>query len=169
MINQTALCKLITTGGRNIVNLKDNGFQYCNGYMIAECNYDMDRVLSKLLKVGTLKAGKELKASQTTDLSKIIETPNEAPAFKTDYVRTVGNIAGYVFRVGSEYYTYNKTTIDVFEGVTYTAAVADGERAILKAYQGTKFVGLALNMRIKADVKMEIQEFEVKEKAPAQS
>jgi hypothetical protein len=168
MINQTALCKLIIADGRNIVNLKDNGFQYCNGFMMAECNYDMDRVLSKLFKAGALKAGKELKPTQTTDLSKIIETPNEVPAFITEYMRVSGDIVGYVFKVGNEYYTYNKTLIDVFEGVTYVAAI-DGERAILKAYQGTKFVGLALNMRIKADVKMEIQEFEVKEKAPAQS
>ena len=159
MINQSALCKLIKANGRDIVNLNNNGFQYCNGYMMAECDYEMERVISKLLKVRALSAGKELKPTRTQDLSKIIETTNEVLVLRTEYMRVSGDKVGYVFKVNGEFYTYSKDLVDVFEGVTYTAVV-DGEKVILKVYQGTKFEGLILNMRIKADVKMEMQEFE---------
>jgi len=157
MINQSALCKLITVDGRNTVNLKDNGFLYCNGFIMAECDYNMDKVISKLFRVRALKAGKEFKPEQTADLSKMLEATGEIPALKTDYMRQSGDITGCVFKIGDNYYTYNKIFIDVFEDVTYTAVI-DGEKATLRAHWGGKLIGIVLNMRIYgADIKMEMQ------------
>ena len=157
-INQSALCKLITVGERNIVNLTDEGFQYCNGFVLVECDYSMDKVVSKLIRVGALKIGKEVKSLLTYDLSKWTDTSKDIPAHKTDYLRESGNIIGRVFKVDDNYYLYNKTLVDIFEDAKYTATI-DGGSAILKAYNGDKFIGLALNMRIKqADIKTEMQE-----------
>jgi hypothetical protein len=159
MINQVALCKLITTNSRDIVNLKERGFQYCNGYIVAECDYVMDKVVSKLIKVGALRVGKELKPNRELDLTKILEPTEEMPAFKTDYLRQTERTTVCVFKVGEKYYLYNKNYVDVFENVTYTATL-DGEKAILRVYQGTELQGMILNMRIKQDVKTEMQQFE---------
>ena len=159
MINQVALCKLITANNRDIVNLKEKGFQYCNGYMMAECDYVMGKVVSKLFKVGALTIGKELKSNRELDLMKILEPTEEIPAFKTDYLRQAGYATACVFKAGEKYYLYNKTFVDVFEGVTYTATF-DGEKAILRVYQGTELQGVILNMRIKQDIKTEMQQFE---------
>lgn len=163
MINQVALCKLITVGARNIVNIKEDGFQYCNGCMMAECDYSNNKVLSKLFRVGAIQAGEKLKASLTTDLTKILQEPGEAPARRTKYMIQTDKYdksIAVIFEVNNHYYAYNKAYIDVFEGATY-AIVTDGARAMLKVYQGEKLIGIVLNIKTEKTLREEIQQIEL--------
>jgi len=163
MINQVALCKLITVGGRNIVNIKENSFQYCNGYMMAECGYNNNKVLSRLFRVEALQAGEKLKAKETVSLAEILQQPGETPARRTKYmIQTDGydKSVAAIFEANNHYYTYNKAYIDVFENVTYTIT-PEGKKAILKVYEGKNLVGIVLNMRVEKELKEEIQQIEL--------
>lgn len=163
MINQVALCKLITVGGRNIVNIKENSFQYCNGYMMAECDYGNNKVLSRLFRVEAIQAGEKLKAKETVYLADILQQPGEIPARRTKYMIQIGEYykkVAAIFEANNHYYAYNKAYIDVFENVTYTIT-PEGEKAILKVYEGKNLVGIVLNMRVEKELKEEIQQIEL--------
>lgn len=168
MINESALCKLITSYNvRNIVNLREDGFQYCNGFIAAECGFEHRKVLAKLFKIGALRG--KLEPEQSYDLTEALEAENEVPAIKTDYLRQCEDRLACVFKIGDSYYLYNKTFIDVFENVTYKANRMDTQGVMLRAYEGDKLVGTVLNMRIKSKTTLtaEMQELEMQIKKAA--
>ena len=162
MINENALCKLITSyNTRNIVNLREDGFQYCNGFIAAECGFEHRKVLAKLINVGALKG--KFEPEQSLDLAEILKAKNEVPAVKTDYFRQCEDQLAYVFKIDDGYYLYNKAYIDIFENVTYKADSTGAYKMALRVYDQDKLVGIVLNMRVKEIVRLdaEMQELEM--------
>jgi ABC-type transport system substrate-binding protein len=163
MINQSALCKLITTGSTNIVNIREDGFQYCNGYMMSECSYEDSKILSKLIRVGAIRAGEKMRSDNSKDLTQVLQKHGEIPARQTKYMLQTDRYdkpIAVIFEANNHYYAYNKAFIDVFSGVTYTV-IPDGDSAMLKAYQGEKLIGIVLNMRTEKKMAEEVRQINI--------
>jgi hypothetical protein len=147
MINQKALCKLISKGYKSIVNPKADNFEYCNGYMVVMCDYDQHEVIHKLFKMGIVSNYKKWEPVDGTDLSGFLTAIEEVPAEKTSYLKVIGDKVAVVFKIGERYFFYNKNIIDVWENVIFKADNVDKYSAMLRIYEKDKLVGIALNMR----------------------
>lgn len=145
-INESKLAKLITGDSNHIVNLKEDSFEYCNGYMLVECTYSLDLVIQKLFKIGAITNYKNWTPQKTSDLTKTIICKDEIEAMPTVYLKMKGNKLCNIFKIGDKYISYKKEFVDVFQNVSYKASSLE-EIPTLRVYGDDKFIGLLMPIR----------------------
>lgn len=150
-INQKKLAQLIKTNSRNIVNLKDDNFEYCDGHILAICDYEQHEVIQKLFKVGALSNYRNLTPKETFDTSSIINCKHgEVEAVRTGFLKE-NNFYGLLvmFKANGKYIPVQKKFVDIFENVTYKAEnVENIEVHPIRVYRDEEFVGLMLPVRM---------------------
>lgn len=145
-INEAKLCKFIG-GDRDIVNLKEDYFEFCNGFIIVNCTYEMDQVIQKLFRIGAISNYKEWKPRKEFDLSSALECKTEVDATRTGYLKQANDRLFYVFKIKDKYITFDKNYVDIFENVTYKAEGDESEYPKLRIYRGDKLVGSLMPVR----------------------
>lgn len=155
-INESKLAKLIQGDGNHIINLKDESFEYCNGYLIADCTYDLDLVIQKLFKIGAISDYKNWTPRKSREFNDVTQCENEIEATQTPYLKksSQGHLA-QVFKIGKTFVSYRKDYIDIFENVEYKAS-DEGLLPNLRVYGNGKFIGLILPIRDQHDLLAEI-------------
>jgi hypothetical protein len=148
MINEKKLSALIKRDSTRIVNLFDDYFEYCNGYILAVCNYDNHKIIQTLFNVGALENYRNLTAITTRDLTDIKKTDIEFEAERTQYIKDFGSYQARVFKIQGKHYIYNTSNLDVFKWVTYKASMDKSSSIpVLRIYENEKLVGLVLPIR----------------------
>ncbi|APC41556.1 hypothetical protein [Clostridium estertheticum] len=157
-INESKLSKLMQVDERNIVNLNDDGFEYCNGYLIVECTYDLDIVIQKLFKIGAITNYRNWTPTLSTELGFVTKCENELEAIKTPYLKDVRS-KGIVniFKIGDKFVSYQKEYVDIFKNVQYRAS-NDGILPNLRIYVNEEFIGVIMPLRDEHDLLSEIYE-----------
>ena len=146
-IDERKLVNIMEREGMNVVNIGEDSFQYCNGYMVAICDYDMDIVIQKLFNIGALTNYKNWTPKRTQDLTTAIDLSKEVDAEKTEFLHSYycGARMAYVFKIGDKYFYYDKRYVDVFKDATFKGVFdEDGDIPALKIYNQNKFIGLIL-------------------------
>lgn len=158
-INESKLSKLINLGSNNIVNLKDDYFEYCNGYFLVNCTYNLDLVIQKLFKTGAIKNYKNWEPERSFNLDDVINCEKETGAIKTEYLKmhkfNNGDLT-YVFKIGNRYLSYNKDYCDIFQNVEYRANDNGSEFPYLRIYGDGKLIGVILPIREEHNLLTEI-------------
>lgn len=155
-INESKLAKLIQGAGNHIVSLKEDYFEYCDGYIIINCTYDLDLVIQKLFKIGAIKNYKNWTPLKSFESKDIVACKNEIQATQTQYLKDLGSRGvANIFKIGNKFFSYNKNYIDMFKNVEYRAA-DDGILPNLRVYGDGKFIGLILPIRDQHDLLAEI-------------
>jgi hypothetical protein len=133
--------------GRNVVNVFEDKFQYCNGMFLVNLSYGHHDVISKLFKVKAIESYREFNSKETHNFSKLIEVEKEIEAEETKFLKDVGvNYLARVFKIGDKYCLYNKKYLEIFKDVTYRAN-PDDAIPTLRVYYGKEFVGLLLPIK----------------------
>ncbi|MBX4259793.1 hypothetical protein KTC96_25030 (plasmid) [Clostridium estertheticum] len=145
-INERKLAKLITGDSNHIVNLKEDIFEYCNGFILVNCTYDLDLVIQKLFKAGAIANYKNWTPQKTSDLTKTTICEDEIEAIPTSYLKMKGNKLCNIFKIGDKYISYKKEFVDIFQNVSYKASSIE-EIPTLRAYGDDKFIGLLMPIR----------------------
>lgn len=155
-INENKLAKLIQGNEKNLINLKDDSFEYCNGFFMVNCTYNLDLIIQKLFKIGAITNYRNWTPKQSFDLTKIIECKNEIEAVKTPYLKDLGSkgIAN-VFKIGDKFVSYKKEYVDMFKNVQYKVS-DEGLLPNLKIYGNGEFIGLLMPVRDQHDLLAEI-------------
>lgn len=154
-INESKLGKLIQSDDNHIVNLKEDSFVYCNGYIIVNLTYDVDLVIQKLFKVGAISNYKNWTPKKTHDLKEIIQCNTEIEVTKTPYLKMVGSKIASIFKVGDKFVSYNKDYVEIFKNVQYKVS-DEGLLPNLRVYANGEFIGLIMPMRDQHDLLAEI-------------
>jgi len=155
-INEGKLAKFIQGDGNHIINLQEEYFEYCNGYFLINCNYDLDLIIQKLFKIGAISNYKNWTPKKTRDFNDITHCEKEIEAIKTPYLKlgSSGLIVN-IFKIGDKFVSYRKDYIDIFKNVEYKVA-DDGVLPNLRAYGNGEFIGLILPTRDQHDLLIEI-------------
>ena len=156
-INESKLGKFIQGSGHHIVNLKEEDFQYSNGYFLINCAYDLDFVISKLFKIGAISNYKNWTPLKTMDFKMITECEKEIEAIQTPYLKEHrnSNQLSSVFKIGEKFVSYRKDYIDIFKNVQFKAP-DDGLLPNLRVYGGDNLIGVILPIREQHDLLTEI-------------
>ena len=147
-INENKLAKLISNSGRHIVNLKDDSFQYCNGYILANCTYDLDIVIQKLFRSGAITNYKKWEPKESKELKEAIECEGEIEAVLTPYLKSLPysrNVSN-IFKAGDKFISYNKEYVDLFKDVQYKVS-NNSFTPNLRVYGNGKLIGVIMPVR----------------------
>lgn len=153
-INENKLGKQIIGEGNHIVNLEENYFQYCNGFVIVNCTYNLDLVIQKLFKIGAISNYKNWKAKRAFDFTKILSCKKEVEAIQTLYLKKSNNNLVSIFKIGNKFFSYKKQFVDIFKNVTFKAD--DSLLPNLRVYGNGEFIGLILPIRDNNEILEEI-------------
>ena len=155
-INESKLNQLIHLEGSHIVNIEEDYFQYCNGYFLVNCTYDLDSVIQKLFKVGAISNYRNWKPTKTHDFQELVKCECEIEATLTPYLKMCGNKnLANIFKIGNNFVSYNKNYIDMFKNVKYKAS-NDSKIPNLRIYGDGKFIGLLMPIRDEHDLLVDI-------------
>lgn len=154
-INESKLSKLIQGAGNHIVNLKEDYFEYCDGYLIINCTYELDLVIQKLFKIGAIKNYKNWTPLKSCDFKEIVACENEIIATQTPYLKVGNSGVATIFKIGNTFVSYKKEYVDIFKNVEYKAS-NDGVLPNLRVYSNGEFIGLIMPMRDQHDLLAEI-------------
>ncbi len=150
-INEKKLSKLITKNDRNILRVFDEDFYYCNGYIMALCDYSHYDIIGKLIKVGAIANIRDFTPKESIDLQPIIGPDDEEYAAEITgfYVKYFTNELYRIFKINGKLYSYNQKYLDVFEDVEYRATIDKNTKyPKLKIYsKDKKFIGLIMPIR----------------------
>lgn len=153
-INENKLGKQIIGEGNHIVNLEENYFQYCNGFVIVNCTYNLDLVIQKLFKIGAISNYKNWKVKKTFDFTDILSCKKEVEATQTLYLKKSNNSLVSIFKIGNKFFSYKKEFVDIFKNATFKAD--DSLLPNLRVYGNGEFIGLILPIRDNNEILEEI-------------
>jgi|GEM_PF-5505997 len=158
-INESRLGRLIQANltGTNIVNLKDDCFEYCNGHLFVTCSYNLDLVIQKLFKTGAISNYKNWTPERSNDFKGTFDCKSEIEATQTPYLKklkSTGELAN-IFQIGNKFVSYQKRYIDIFENVQYKVS-DEGALPSLRVYADEKLIGFIAAVRDQYDLLTEI-------------
>jgi hypothetical protein len=153
VIDEKALCSLIKTSSRHIVNILEDKFQYCNGYVFVVCSYENHEVIQRLFKVGALNNYRNITSSCTHDFSDITKCSDETEAIRTSFLKAFKDkfrekYTACVFKINGNYYLFDEKFVNVFKNVQFKSSSSDKHTIpLLRAYDGDNLVGVIMPIR----------------------
>lgn len=151
MILENKIIKLINSTYKNIVNLVDDGFWYCNGFMAVKCNFYQHRIIAKLFELGAIEDYKQWKPRESIDLSiyTTIDKNKLNQALNTGYLKKLEykKFNSVVFKsvIDNQFWFFDERFVEIFSGSEFYFLEDNGH--VLYAFEDGELIGVILGIR----------------------